>query len=202
MSPREIMNMSHRVVEWGEKWSYPFGKPEQGDTIIVVGDSSNGKSNFVMQTAKELCRLGIVLYESFEEGSSLTFQNRMKLMRMNEVQGKFRAVAGESIDDLRERLRRTHSPKFVIIDSFQMSGYTYEDAAQIVDEFPQKTFIWVSQAYKGQPLGKPAMRLWYLAGLKIKVSGYKATSPGRYTEHPGAVFKVWEQGIVESTLNS
>ena len=107
----------------------------------------------------------------------------------------------ESYDELTERLKRQRSGKFVIVDSIQMSGWNYAQAEEMIRRFPRKTFIFVSQEEKGEPLGFDAKRLLYLASVKIKVAGYRAYSKGRYSENPSVSFPVWQKGIIEVTNN-
>ena len=73
------------------------------------------------------------------------------------------------------------------------------------ERFPQKTFIYISQEYKSAPMGKSAVRLRYIAGVKVRVSGFVALCMGRESENHGRGFVVWEEGAVRygnSTLKS
>lgn len=63
-----------------------------------------------MQLAKELCSYGGVLYLSYEEGVSKSFQDRINRYKMNEVQGKFRVATDDTLDDLRARLKNARVP--------------------------------------------------------------------------------------------
>ena len=170
----------------------------------MSGSSASGKSSFVMQLAKELCSYGGVLYLSYEEGVSKSFQDRINRYKMNEVQGKFRVATDDTLDDLRARLKKRKSAKFVIIDSFQYAEWgegeqKYKRTKALVEEFPRKSFIFISQEYKGQPLGKPAARLKYMAGMKVRVQGYKAYCQGRAIGEAGEAFTVWEDGVIQTS---
>lgn len=200
-SPREIAQKKWQRIEWDTKWKEPFGNPTLNETWFVMGASASGKSSFVMQLAKEMCKIGPVLYVSYEEGVSLSFQERLKRYKMNEEQGKFRVVTDDTLEDLTERLKKKRSAKFVIIDSFQYAGWTYEEAKALVDKFKHKSFIFVSQEYKGQPLGKAATRLKYMAGMKVRVAGYRAYCQGRFTSDPGGGFVVWAEGVMKTSNN-
>lgn len=195
------MGKTYKTIPWGERWSEPFGMVPTNETWFISGASAQGKSSFVMQLARELCNYGTVLYLSYEEGISQSFQQRLELFNMREVQGRFRVVCTDTFDELMERLARPKSPHFVIVDSFQDSEFTFEQFKELRARFRAKTFIFISQEYKGQPLGKPAARLKYKAGLKIRVVGYKAYSQGRFTGNPGSYYVVWEEGILRTTNN-
>ena len=133
-SPRDIAAKTYVTIPWGEKWSKVFGYPSITETWFVSGSSASGKSSFVMQLAKELCSYGGVLYLSYEEGVSKSFQDRINRYKMNEVQGKFRVATDDTLDDLRARLKKRKSAKFVIIDSFQYSNWSYEQAKTLAED--------------------------------------------------------------------
>ena len=68
----------------------------------------------------------------------------------------------------------------------------------MVERFKKKTFIFISQEEKSsKPLGKPAIRLKYLAGVKVRTHGLRAYCQGRYATNPGAYFSIWKDKEVE-----
>ena len=200
-SPKEISRKTYDTLPWEGRWEEAFGLPEENSTWFVSGASANGKSSFVMQLAYELTNYGLVLYCSYEEGISQSFQERMLLFGLDHRQGSFRVVTTDTIGDLRERLLRRRSAKFVIVDSFQYAGWSYEETKALVDAFPRKSFIFISQEAKGQPLGKPAVRLRYMAGVKVRVVGFRAYCQGRFNPDIGNSFVVWPEGVLRTTNN-
>lgn len=204
-SPREIARMTYTPIPWEGEWQEAFGQPDITDTWLIHGPSAGGKSSFVMQLAKKLCEYGGVLYVSLEEKLSMSFQQRIRRYHMDEVQKKFRVVDDGDIGNLRERLHKRKSARFVIVDSFQVAqqvaGWDYPQAAQLIEEFPRKCFIFISQEQKSEPLGKGAVRLKYLAGVKVRVKGYQAMCQGRFIAEAGNSFKVWEDGIIQASNN-
>lgn len=198
-SPKEVLSKSYKTLPWEERWSGPFGFPTMNEMWFISGASASGKSSFVMQLAKELTKYGGVLYCSYEEGVSQSFKNRLEMFRMNEVQGKFRIITEYTFEDLMGRLAKPKSAHFVIVDSFQVAEWTYDQVKEITQRFSGKSFIFVSQEYKGQPMGKAAMRLKYLCGVKVRVMGYKAFCQGRFTEDPGSYYPVWDEGIIRTS---
>ncbi len=198
-SPKEVIAMKHKIIPWDDKWRIPFGDVPDNETWFISGASASGKSSFVMQLAKELCRHGSVLYMSYEEGISQSFQQRLKRERMNEAQGSMRVATSDTYEELVKRLARPKSAKFVIIDSFQESRFTFEEVDDLVDRFPRKSFIFISQEHKGQPSGKPACRLRYKAGLKIRVVGYKAYCQGRFSSDAGCCYVIWDEGVIRTS---
>ena len=201
-SPREVSAKKWVTLPWGEEWSGPFGHPAENASWFISGASANGKSSFVMQLAKEFCKYGTVLYLSYEEGVSQSFQRRMGYLHMDEAQGKFRVATSDTFEELEARLEKPKSAKFVIVDSFQVSGWdNYDMAVALMRRFPRKCFVFVSQEDKSQPTGKPARRLRYICDMKVRVMGYKAYCMGRSTENAGSYYVVWKEGILRTNNN-
>lgn len=198
-SPREIASRTYKVLPWGGRWLDAFGTPEENSTWLIWGRSANGKSSFVMQLAYELTHYGQVLYMSYEEGLSQSFQERVVRFHMADRQGWFRVATRDSVLDLRERLSKRHSAKFIIVDSLQHAGWSWPEVQQLVEAFPRKSFIFISQDDKGQPLGKTAKRALYMAGVKVRVSGFRAYCQGRFNPDAGNSFVVWEEGVLRTS---
>lgn len=195
------MAQKDNSLPWEGKWKEMFGEVPDNELWFISGSSASGKSSFVMQLARELTKYGRVLYGSYEEGVSQSFKERIRRERMTEKQGRFRIITEDSFEDLMERLSKPKGPKFVIIDSFQESGLTYDQAVALREKFPRKGWIYISQEYKGAPMGKAAARLKYKAGVKIRVVGYKAYCQGRFTGDESDAFTIWEDGVIKSTNN-
>lgn len=195
-TPKDIDQKRYEQFGWSGRWLAAFGDPAVNSKWFVLGPSASGKSSFVMQLSKELSQWGTVLYLSYEEGVGMEFQRRMRQQQMNEVQGRFQVVPDETVEEIGERLEKNRKIRFVVVDSFQMSQWSYEDALSLVRRFPKKGFIFVSQEYKGQPIGKAAIRLRYMADMKVRVAGYKAYCQGRSQSEPGNSFVVWEEGVL------
>lgn len=200
-SPKDILKKNYKTIPWDGEWKQCFGEPERNEVWFISGASASGKSSFTMQLAKKLCEYGVVLYMSYEELTSQSFQARLERFHMGERQGRFRVVDSDTYEELVERLKRPKGPSFVIVDSFQHSKFSYEQAEELHRLFPHKSFIYISQESKGRPMGKPAERLKYLAGVKIRVIGYEAFCQGRFIPEPGVRFTVWNEGVLKVTNN-
>lgn len=200
-SPKEVMAKKDNSLPWEGKWMDAFGEIPDNELWFISGASASGKSSFVMQLARELTKYGRVLYGSYEEGVGHSFKERIQRERMTEKQGRFRIITEDSFEDLMERLSKPKGPKFVIIDSFQESGLTYDQVMALREKFPRKGWIYISQEYKGAPMGKAAARLKYTAGVKIRVVGYKAYCQGRFSGDESKPYTIWEDGVIKSTNN-
>lgn len=202
-SPDEIARLRIPELPFDGKWEQAFGRPSRYERWFVDGESASGKSTFVMLLAKKLCEYGKVDYVSLEEGTNLSFKRRIARLRMNEVKGRFRVVVGDTPEELAERLARPKSANFVIIDSVQYLGLSFPKIkALLLDRFPRKSFIFVSQNYKGKPKGKAANDLRYDAGVKVSTAGFRAYCHGRFVEGAGTYFTIWEEGADRYYLDS
>lgn len=196
-NPREVSQKKYEVIKWNGQWRESFGRPAMNETWFISGASAQGKSSFVMQLAKKLCEYGKTLYVSAEEGIRQSFQRRLEMFEMNSVGRKLSIIEDPDINLLKERLSKPKSPRFIIIDSFQMANWTYQDAMELIETFNKKSFIFISQEYKSRPMGADAVRLRYAAGVKIRVSGFMALCSGREKETVGGGgFVVWDEGAI------
>lgn len=196
-NPREVSQKKYEVIKWNGQWRESFGRPAMNETWFISGASAQGKSSFVMQLAKKLCEYGKTLYVSAEEGIRQSFQRRLEMFEMNSVGRKLNIIEDPDINLLKERLSKPKSPRFIIIDSFQMANWTYQDAMELIETFNKKSFIFISQEYKSRPMGADAVRLRYAAGVKIRVSGFMALCSGREKETAGGGgFVVWDEGAI------
>ena len=126
LNVRDILNKKYDVFPFEGKWKDAFDTPEVRGCWFVWGNSGNGKTSFVMQLCKELCKYDRVAFNSLEEGTSLTVQNNLRRFGMAEV-SRHLAFIKEDIPTLKIRLRRHKSFNIVIIDSFQYTQMTYRD---------------------------------------------------------------------------
>lgn len=196
-NPREVSQKKYEVIKWNGQWRESFGRPAMNETWFISGASAQGKSSFVMQLAKKLCEYGKTLYVSAEEGIRQSFQRRLEMFEMNSVGRKLSIIEDPDINLLKERLSKLKSPRFIIIDSFQVANWTYQDAMELIETFNKKSFIFISQEYKSRPMGADAVRLRYAAGVKIRVSGFMALCSGREKETAGGGgFVVWDEGAI------
>ena len=201
-SPKEIAGMSIPELPLDGEWEAAFGRPSLYERWFVDGESASGKSSFVMMLAKKLCEYGDVVYWSLEEGAGLSFKRRMQAFNMEAVDGRMLVVVGETLDEFSERLAKRRSPHFVVIDSVQYVGASFRQIRErLLDRFPKKSFVFVSQMYKGEPKGRTANDLKFHSGVKVHTRGFRAYCLGRYTDGAAAYFTIWKEGAVRFYLN-
>ncbi len=193
ISVTQLYKTKFKVMEFEGKFKATFGRPQMGGSWIIWGDSSNGKTSLAMQLAKYLTLFGKVIYNSFEEGVSLSFKNTLERNAMHEVAGRFLILNGEPTEAMIKRLRKRYSADIIIIDSIQHAGITKEDYKKLKNTFPGKLFIYISHAKGRLPKGEVADFIRYDSDLKIYVEGYRAFVSGRLNDSDHKHFDIWEE---------
>lgn len=196
-SPKQVQSMNIPSFPFEGEWEKAFGHPNRTGTWIIWGNSGNGKSSFVMQLAKYLCRFAKVAYDSLEESTGLSLKNSLVRHKMEEVNRRFVILDRESMEELSERLSKRRSPEIVIIDSFQYSGLTYATYKAMKEKHANKLLIFISHAEGMNPEGRAAKKVAYDADVKIFVQGFRAMCKGRFITAPGNYYTIWEEGAAK-----
>lgn len=189
---REVLSMKFDTLAFEGDWYEAFDTPERRGVWFIWGNTGNGKTSFVMQLCKYLCKFGRVAYNSLEEGACLTMQNTLKRFNMQEVNRRFLLLDAEPLDQLSLRLKRRKSPDFVVIDSFQYTQMTYRQYIEFKEKHRDKMLIFISHATGRLPTGRSAKSAMFDASLKIYVEGYRAFSKGRFIGSLGH-FDIWPE---------
>ncbi len=193
LTVNEVLGRKRRVFPFTGAWADAFGQPETTGVWFVWGNSGNGKSSFVMQLCKELCRYDRVVYDSLEEGDSMTMQQSLLRHGMSSVGRRFSLLDCEPMDDLKARLARRKSWNIAVIDSFQYTQMNYRDYIRMKEQNRDRLLIFISHADGRSPRGGAAESVMYDATLKIWVEGFKAFSKGRFIGKTGE-YTIWPEG--------
>lgn len=192
LSAKQVLTIKFDTVRLGGGWDECVGEIETTGIWFIWGNSGNGKTSAVVSLCKELSAFGKVLYNSREEGVSLTMQNTLRRYGMGELGSRFQ-LANMSLQELDEKISQQRSPKFVVLDSFQFMGLTYKDFRAFCEKHKNKMLIFVSRTRGRQPEGRAAISAMYDASCKIWVEGYKAFSKGRFVGTTGEM-TIWDEG--------
>lgn len=193
LSISNILDTKLKTFAFDGEWEQAFNQPEIKGVWLVWGNSGNGKSEFAMQLAKYMTRFGKVLYNSLEEGTSKSMQDKLKRHKMNEVNKKINIVT-KDITQLQAILESSRSPKVVIIDSLQYFDMNLVKYKAFKEKYKNKTMIFISHAEGKQPAGRLGKSIMYDAYIKINVEGYRAQSKGREIGINGGTYTIWQEG--------
>ena len=192
LSARQVLSMKFDTIRLGGGWDGCVGEVEPAGVWFIWGNSGNGKTSAVVSLCKEFSAYGKVLYNSREEGYSLTMQNTLRRYGMGELGARFQ-LANLTLKELDEKISRPRSARFIVLDSFQFMGINYREFRAFCEKHPNKLLVFVSRTRGRQPDGRSACSAMYDASCKIWVEGYKAFSKGRFIGDTGEV-TIWEEG--------
>lgn len=193
-SPSEILKKKFKTLNWSKKWVDAFGNPETTGTWFIGGNSTNGKTVFVLELAKELGSIQKkkVFMNSMEEGTRKTMQDSLIKLGINSKKLNI-LIGNETLEELDERLTKRNAPAIVIVDSIQFLNVRTPRLVRFIEKHSStKLLIFISQARGKEPKGNVAIDIRYRADLKVWVEGFKALSQGRY--NAGGIYTIWEEG--------
>lgn len=199
---KQFHQMRFQFLGIEEPWTGTLGKLPKTFIAVVYGYSGNGKTEFCVQLAKELCNYGKVAWLSYEQRHGSDLQEATRRNRMDEVSGAFYPIdpiAGVSADDtlltdLDQYLKRRNSPDFIFIDSLDYTGFTWDDYIYLRNRYGRKkSFIFISHSSRNGTLKKAiSERIMFDGGLGIHVKSYIALpSKNRYGGFDPYI--VWEE---------
>ena len=192
---KQLLQKKYVLLEGlSEKFKESFGSLIDAFVMIVWGMSGQGKSNFLMEFIKEMCKYGKVLYVGLEEGHSASMQTLVIRHLDSQLHaGKIEFADHEmTYDALFIKLSKKKSPKFIVIDSLQYWNINYDQYKALKEKFKRKTFVFISHAKGKIPDGVPADKIRYDAGIKVRVDGFIAFVTSRYGGNKNYV--IWEEG--------
>lgn len=188
----QLSQIKFDSLDFAGKWLKSFGRPEKNFSMIIYGESGNGKTDFTVQYAKYLSTFARVLYLSHEEGISSTIQGTFDRHSMREVSGRVIVAEKANIDELITYLKKRNSPGTVIIDSLDYMRLTTEQYKMLRSLFPKKAFIIIAWSKGDLPKSQYGKDIEYMSDIKVRVKGYVAYPRCRYGGNQP--FVIWEQG--------
>ncbi|WP_346856544.1 hypothetical protein [uncultured Draconibacterium sp.] len=189
----DLYRKNFNVLQFTGQWFSLMGNPEVKGSWIIFGDSSNGKTRFVIKLAKYLANFGIVYINSLEEGESESIKQGFKAEQMEDVKDKVYLLDNEPLEVVKQHLRKKrNAPDFVFFDSVQfMRSFTEADYMNLLEEFPTKIFIFTSHVKGKEPKGALAEAIRYRSFVKLFVSVFRVFPKSRYGG--GAPFDIWPE---------
>lgn len=201
LSNKNVCDANFKVADFDGRWLATIGKPELRGAWLIFGESGSGKTHFALELLAYLTRfVDKAAYDTVEQGMSLSFQNSWNDANMAAVGNKVIVYNKEQIPALRERLRKRKSPQVVVIDSITaLTGFNRSTFASLMDEFPEKLFIFIAHEEGGKPYPAVARHVRKLSEVKIRVEGFKAFATTRFamSEGGGEDFVIWPEGAAK-----
>lgn len=204
VSLEEIISRKFNTIGFDGEWEQAFGDPEKTGCWEIWGESGSGKTTFLLRMSKYLISKGLkVVYNTLEEGVSESFKQAIiRSGIMSEERRRFMVWDKLEYTDMIKRIKKQRSPDVIIIDSIQFlgeSGFTKADLQELLTEYENKLFIFVSWAKGKQPSGALASAARYKANIKMfmGLDGYVYID-GRYKSK--TTFDAWPEKHMYVTL--
>ena len=144
MSLNELKKAQFRVLAFNGAWKELIGTPEERFSLMLYGQSGHGKSYFAMQFAEYLSNnFGTVLYNSAEEGMSLTLQSKIKELKSNNLF----ISKHKDFSSIKKALKSSNC-KFVVLDSVNHMDLTPEQVEELRNLDSTRGFVSIHQVNK------------------------------------------------------
>lgn len=194
LSVNELKAKKFESIRLSDPWHETLGLIPPTGIWFIWGQSGSGKTTFTLQLCKELCRYYKGIYNSLEEGISMTLQRKLRTTHMEEVNSRL-AFVEESMDELGERMSKRMSPHFYIIDSFQSADMSLAYFKRFIKEHKNKLIIFISQIEGNKPAGRTAKKALFEASQKFYVAGFRAWNRGRSEneETKKQYYEIWPE---------
>lgn len=179
-SVHSLLDKQFKVYLLDDEWERSIGQPEEGFSMLITGESGQGKTTFCLKLAKQLSKLGKVYYNSFEQGESSSLQKACIQCKMEEIK-KGMLIFGHLDSFLEMKIKlKTNRAKFVFIDSLDYMNLTQQQFKFLKDNFKKKCFVVIAWSENGKPKSKHAKAIEYMADIKTTVHRGEAFSRSRY----------------------
>lgn len=144
MSLSDLQNKQFKTLDFTGEWEKLVGKPEQNFSMMIYGQSGHGKSYLAGRLSEYLANnFGTVLYNSSEEGISLSLQEKLSKLSSDSL----RISNFKDFESIRKFLKISSS-KFVILDSVNHMSLTPEQVEELKRLDKTRGFITIHQVTK------------------------------------------------------
>lgn len=191
----QFLSMKKKTMSFDGAWKEAIGEPECCGSWYISGASASGKTRFCCLLAKYISGFERVLYNSLEEGDSVSLQKAFRAVGMEEANKRVILTVKEPLEEMIERLKAKRSPNVIFIDSLQYIALNRTRYLKMVEMFPRKLFIIISHAKGNNPPSDFALFVKYDAFVKIWVEGYVAKCESRYRDgNDEGKYIIWPEG--------
>lgn len=144
MTVKELQMAQFKVLKFDAEWKSLIGCPEGNFSMMIYGVPGQGKTTLAIKLAEYLSNnFGKVVYNSSEEGISLSLQGKMKNINSN----NFFLTTYNDFESLRKYLKKSTS-KFIVIDSINHMNITSDQLEELRMIDMTRGFISIHQVTK------------------------------------------------------
>lgn len=171
ISLKDLQKARFKTLQFTGNWKELMGTPEERFSVMIYGQSGQGKSTFAINFADYLANnFGTVLFNSAEEGISLTLQDKLKNLKTNDL-----FISHHKDFNSMKKHLKTSTCKFVVLDSVNHMNLTPENVEELRNMDKTRGFISIHQVTKTGAF-KGDNKFLHNCDVEIVVDNYTPTS--------------------------
>lgn len=144
MSLKDLQKARFKILPLTGVWRDSMGTPSEGFSVMIYGQSGQGKSTFAINFSEYLANnFGAVLYNSAEEGINLTLQDKMKNLESDDL-----FISHQKDFNSMKRYLKNSKCKFVVLDSVNHMNLTPDNVEGLRNMDKTRSFISIHQVTK------------------------------------------------------
>lgn len=179
----QLRAMKFERLDLSEDWKKHLGNlPVKSFVLIAYGESGEGKTEYMMQLAKELMRFGKVEWLGYETGHDADIQDAEARNNLNGViwtdPWEKRKPEQTIFDDIAGAICRRKGAKYIFIDSYDATKLLEEEIMELhrLAKKKNKCLLWIAHAKgKKEPQKTVAQKIEFYGHVGIYVKHYIAT---------------------------
>lgn len=143
---QDFQKTEFKNLEMSDEYKNLFGNPPENFTMLVYGESGNGKSTWTIKLAEYLAnRHGRVLFNSSEEGLGNTLKRKL-----TDLKSEYLDLSEyKNFESLKAGLPRKGKYRFLVIDSINDMNLSVKELKEIKNNDSNRAIIYIMQATKG-----------------------------------------------------
>lgn len=171
ISLRDLQKARFKTLQFTGNWKELMGTPEERFSVMIYGQSGQGKSTFAINFAEYLSNnFGTVLFNSAEEGISLTLQDKLKNLKSTDL-----FISHHKDFNSMKKHLKTSTCKFVVLDSVNHMNLTPENVEELRNMDKTRGFISIHQVTKTGDF-KGDNKFLHNCDVEIVVDNYTPTT--------------------------
>ncbi len=176
MKVKKTINLDNDILQTA------IGNAEAKGVWLIYGSEKNGKTSFVLQLAKALCKKQKVAYISAEEGTDLSFTEAVKRAGLTTAD-KIAWYTYLSLNDVVAKFKKPKSADVIILDNATMYADEFRDIniKELETKLPGKLIILLAHEERKMPHGAAAKMAMKMAKVYFNIKGLTAFGVSRFS---------------------
>lgn len=176
MKVKKLIQIDNEILQTA------IGNAEAKGVWLVYGSEKNGKTSFVLQLAKALCKAQKVAYISAEEGTDLSFTEAVKRAGLTTAD-KIAWYTYMSLAEVVKKFTKAKSADVIILDNATMYADEFRDIniKELENKLPGKLIILLSHEERKEPHPAAAKNAKKMAKVYFNVKGLSAFGVSRFS---------------------